>query len=126
VPPLVEAGGVVHVPLLVGVGGVGLSIKPLGVVYEPSLFSGGYICTGATSNGKMKHLAICMYSPSRFRIRNLLKYVCDIYSWCISCMSDAINVFFHVAMFAVERLVPFLEKLCLLGLRLSYFHWGYI
>ena len=67
----------------------------------------------------MKHLAICMYSPSRFRIRNLLKHVCDIYSWCIFCLSDAINVYFHVAMFAVERLVPFLEKLCLLGLRLS-------
>ena len=97
------------------------SIKPLGMVYEPSLFSGGYIFTGATSNWTMKHLAICMHSHPRFRIRKFPKYVCDIYSWCHFCMSDAMNVFFHVAM-SVERLVPFLVFLCFLG----YFSLTYI
>jgi hypothetical protein len=101
-----------------------LGSKLLGMVYEPSFFFGGYIFTGATSNWKMKHLDICMHFHSRFRIRNFLKYVCDIYSWCILCLSNANNVFFYVAMSAVERLVSFLEKLCLLGLRLSLIFTG--
>ena len=75
--------------------------------------------TGATSIGKLKHNAICMHSHTRFRIRKLSKYICDIYSWRIFDMSD-VYVCLHEAMFAVERLVSSLVILCLLGLCL----WG--
>ena len=39
-----------------------------------STSAGDYNYTGATSNGKMKHLAISMHSHTRFRIRKILKY----------------------------------------------------
>ena len=51
-PPLVGAGGVGHVPLLVGEKGVGSSIKPLGVVYEPSRFLGATSALGLHLMGK--------------------------------------------------------------------------
>ena len=74
--------------------------------------------TGATI-GKLKHNAICMHTHTRFRIRKIPKYVCDIYSWRIFDMSD-VHVCLHGAMFAVERLVSSLVIVCLLGLCL----WG--
>ncbi len=73
----------------------------------------------ATSIGKLKHNDIHMHSHTRFRIRKLPKYVCDIYSWHIFYMSD-VYVCLHETIFAVERLVPSLVILCLPGQRL----WG--
>ena len=90
-----------------------LSVRLFGVVYKPEHFLGGYISLGATSNGKMKHLAISMHLHTRFRIRKILKYVCAFYS----CLSDVI-VSAHVTMFVVERLVPF-SSFCVLG----QIHW---
>ena len=56
-----------------------------------------------------------MHAHTRFRIRTIPKYVCEIYSWRIFDMSD-VHVCLHEAMFAVERLVSSLVILCLLGL----------
>ena len=103
-----------------------LSYKFDGMVYKPDLLSGGYIFTWATSHWKMKHFAICMHSHSRFQTRNFPKYVCDIYSLCISVLSDAINVFSRGYVCCRKARALSREIVSPGATSHSYSHWGYI